>query len=79
MAIGIVMHYVDWLLTGARLKTTVINKTGKCKYKSDIEVISINLCYSGKAKSVNNSECVSVALSIQRAMRIRRIIISFVA
>ena len=45
----------------------------------NIEGRSCNRCCSGKAISVTYSECVSVALGIQHAMRMRRIILSSVA
>ena len=40
---------------------------------------SYNRCCNGKAISVTYSECVSVALGIQHAMRMRRIILISVA
>jgi hypothetical protein len=43
------------------------------------ETLSHNHCYCGKAVSFIYSECVSVALFIQHAMRMRRIILSSVA
>jgi len=36
-------------------------------YKHNIEAHSYNHCCCGKAKSITNSECVSVALVIQHA------------
>jgi hypothetical protein len=48
-------------------------------YKRNIEVRLWNQCCRGKAKIVTHSECVSVALVIQHAMRMRRIVLSFVA
>jgi hypothetical protein len=51
----------------------------QCTYKYNIEVLSHNRCWCGKAISVSNSECVSVALVIQHAKRMRRIILSYVA
>jgi hypothetical protein len=45
----------------------------------NIEARSFNHCYSGKAISITYSEYVSVALGIQHAMRMRRIILSSVA
>ena len=43
------------------------------------EARSFNHCCSGKAVSITYSESVFVALDIQHAMRIRRVILSFVA
>jgi hypothetical protein len=45
----------------------------------DIEVRSRNRCCSGKAVIITYSECVSVALVIRHAKRMRRIILSSVA
>jgi hypothetical protein len=50
-----------------------------CTYKRNIEARSRNHCCRGKAVSVTYSECVSVALVIQHAKRMRRIILSSVA
>jgi hypothetical protein len=44
-----------------------------------MEVRSRNNCYRGKAISITYTECVSVALVIQHAKRMRRIILSPVA
>ena len=45
-------------------------------YKSNTEARSRNYCCRGKAISITHSECVSVALVIQDAKRMRRIISS---
>jgi hypothetical protein len=45
----------------------------------NIEARSRNHCCSGKAVSITYSECVSVALAIQHAKRMRRIILPSVA
>jgi hypothetical protein len=50
----------------------------QCTYKPDNEPRSRNHCYRGKAKSVTNSECLSVALVIQHAKCMRRIILASV-
>ena len=44
--------------------------------QSNIEVRSCNHCYRGKAITITYSECESVALVIQHAKRMRRIILS---
>jgi hypothetical protein len=44
-------------------------------YKRNIERRSRNHCFRGKAISITYSECVSVALLIQHAERMRRIVI----
>jgi hypothetical protein len=54
-------------------------KDTQCTYKRSIEVRSRNHCCRGKAISITYSECVSVALVIQHATRMRRIILSSVA
>ena len=53
-------------------------KDRQCTY-NNTEGRSRNNCCRGKAISITYSECVSVALVIQHAMRMRRIILSSVA
>ena len=48
---------------------------GRCKYKCNTEARSRNHCCRWKAISITYSECVFVALGIQRAKRTRHIII----
>jgi hypothetical protein len=48
-------------------------------YKRNIQAHTWNQCCRGKAISITYSECVSVALVIQHAKRMRRIILSPVA
>ena len=53
------------------------NVTRQAMYvEHNIEACSRNNCCHGKAKSIKNSECVSVALVIQHAKRMRCIILS---
>jgi hypothetical protein len=54
------------------------HKTGNVQFV-DNGVRSRKHCYHGKATSITYSECVSVALVIQHAKRMRRIIFSSVA
>jgi hypothetical protein len=51
----------------------------QCTYNVNIEVRSHNHCCRVKAISITYSECVSVALVIQHAKRMSRIILSSVA
>jgi hypothetical protein len=51
----------------------------QCTYKGNIEERSRNHCCRGKAISITYSECVFVALIIQHAKGMRRIIVSSVA
>jgi len=44
-------------------------------YKSNVETPSRNDCCRGKTINIKYSECVSVALVIQYAMRTRRVIV----
>ena len=50
-------------------------QVSQCTYKQHIEARSCNQCCSGKAISITYSECVSLALVSQHAMRMRHIII----
>jgi hypothetical protein len=50
-----------------------------CTYKRNTDARSRNHCYRGKAISITHSECVSVALVIRHAKRMRRIILPSVA
>jgi hypothetical protein len=50
------------------------NRTANVLYHN-IEGRSCNYCYRGKAINITYSECVSVALGIQHAKRMRRIVI----
>jgi hypothetical protein len=54
--------------------------TGRqCTYKRNTEVRSRNYCYRGKEICITYSECASVALVIQHAKRMRRIMLLSVA
>jgi hypothetical protein len=50
----------------------------QCKYKHNTEASSCNNCCRGKAISITYSECVSAALIIQHAKRMRHIRLSCV-
>ena len=49
--------------------TAQSGSSATCTYRRNVEEGSPNHCFSGKAISVTYSECVSVALGIQCAMR----------
>jgi hypothetical protein len=51
----------------------------QCRYKRNFLTRSRSHCCRGKAKTATYSECVSVALVIQHAKHMRRIILSSVA
>jgi hypothetical protein len=55
------------------------NKEGQRTYNHNINARSRNHCCRVKAISITYSQCVSVALVIQHAKRMRRIILSSVA
>ena len=59
--------------------TCIFKQERKCTYKRNTEAYFRNLCCRGKAISITHSECVSVALVIQHAKSMRRIILSYVA
>jgi hypothetical protein len=64
--------------------TCFINKgihqqSRQCTYKCNTEASSRNHCCRGKAVGITDSKCASVALVIQHAKRMRRIILSSVA
>jgi hypothetical protein len=61
------------------MKVLFFNKTGNCACNVNIEARSRNHCCRGKAISITYSQCVTVALVIQHARRMRRIILSSVA
>jgi len=51
----------------------------QCVYNGNIEAHSRNYFCRGKEMSITNSECLSVALFIQKTQRMRRIILSSLA
>ena len=57
----------------------LVRQDRQCTYKRDIEARSRNHFCHGKSLSNSCSYCVSVALVIQHAMRVRRVILSSVA
>jgi hypothetical protein len=56
-----------------------LHKTGNEHINVNLEARSRNHSYRGEAISITYSECVSVALVIQHAKRMRRIILPSVA
>jgi hypothetical protein len=56
-------------------KIEKIKQGRQCMSKRNIEARSRKHCCRGKAVSITHSECVSVALVIQHAMRIHSIIL----
>jgi hypothetical protein len=67
---GIIVHSYIYACVGKS------NKTGNVRKKRNNEALSCNHCCHGKAISITYCECVSVALVIQHAKRMRRIILS---
>jgi len=51
----------------------------QCAYECNVETLSRNYYCRAKAASVTYSECMSVALGIEHATRVRRIALSHVA
>jgi hypothetical protein len=70
-----VQNYVD----AVRPFGLYIKQNRKCTYKRNIGVRLRNHYGSGKVISITYSDCMSVALGIQHAKRMCRIIVSFVA
>ena len=68
-------NYVDVL----RPILLCIQQDRKCAYKRSIGVRLPNHCGSGKEVSITYSDCMSVALVLQHAKRLRRIVMPFVA
>jgi hypothetical protein len=64
--------------TGYDLKYPCIQDK-QCTYKCKIEACLLNYYRHEKTVSITYSECVSVALVIQHAKRMRRVILSSVA
>ena len=62
-----------------KINTNLIRHTIYTYVQRNIKTLSRNHCCSVKAISITYSECVSVALGIQHAMRMCRIILSSVA
>jgi hypothetical protein len=52
-----------------------MKKDSQCVYRRNITARSCNHCYGGEAICVTYSECASVALGIENAMRKRHIVI----
>jgi len=73
----------SWLITEINILRCTVSKTSKkyrcCKYKHNIGVHSRNPCCRGKAVSITYSECVTGALVIQRAKRMRCIMLTYAA
>ena len=58
-----------------RRSVSKANKIGSVRINAKLMRVLANQCCSGKAKSITYSGCVFVALVIQHAMRMRRIIL----
>jgi predicted transcriptional regulator len=56
----------------------MLKQDRQCAYKRSVETRSRDHCCRGKAISITYSECLSVALVIQHAKRMRRITLSSV-
>ena len=70
---------LPWMFSVSVLSQKYIKQSRQCTYKRNIQGRWRNHCWDEKALSITFSECVSVTLVIQHAMRMRRIILSSVA
>jgi hypothetical protein len=67
-----IIKYFQILAKSCRSKHRKLTRTRKAKYvRRHVEALSCNRSYSGKAITIKQSECVSVALEIQYVMRMR--------
>jgi hypothetical protein len=66
---------VQYYIESSRKGTSNIQQESQCAYKCNIEARSHNHCCCRKAINISYSECVSVALVIQHAMRMSCIIV----
>jgi hypothetical protein len=61
--------------TNSNVPQEVYNQRGRnCTYKSNIEALSRNFLYRGKAMIIVSSDCVPVAIVIQNAKRVRSVV-----
>jgi hypothetical protein len=72
-------QYVGSFLLAFAAKCYWIYQDGQCTYKRNVEMRCCSHCCRRKAVSITYSECVFVALVIQRAMGMRYIILSSVS
>jgi len=56
-------------------EVTKLKQESHCTYKRNIAALLYNHCCSGRAISITYSECVSVTLGFQHAIRMRHFVI----
>ena len=69
------LFWGEFYFTFKKRIRTFVKQYKQCTYKRNTKARSRNNCYCGKATNIQYSKCVSVALVIQLAKRMRLIIL----